>query len=355
MDTTHYIPLRLPLEDELSWSDFTELLGPAHVAVGRYDGLIKNLPNAAVLLSPLSLSEAVSSNLIEGTEATVEGVLEQEADSTLDMDPNNQEVINYRKAMLLAENKVQEIGFTLRLIRDVHRVVLSEVRGENKTPGEFRAHDVRVGKFLPPTWQTMSEPLDNFEQYLNLNDKDVLVQLAIVHAQFEIIHPFGDGNGRMGRLIMPLFLYHKGVIDRPVLYLSEYFERDRAEYVARLYAITNQGDWDGWVKYFLNAVHVQTEINITKALKIQELYAESKDIFIKHINGKHSIQILDFIFSKPIFTSTQLRQVCQLSSVTAVSKTLLKLQEQSLITEIRTKSGRIPALYKFNKLLDVVK
>ena len=248
-----FIPHTLPLK-KLDWSDFVQYIGGANRAVAKFDGLLQSIPNARVLLSPLSTKEAVLSSQIEGTQATLEEVLafqsnpKKKTSSYEDI----QEIINYRKAMDMAVDKLDKLPLSARLIRNIHKVLLQGVRGEGKDPGNFRTGSVFVGKrglgvegasYVPPEHQKIKKYFGEFEKYIHFDEKDYLVQLAIIHAQFEIIHPFWDGNGRTGRILMPLFLYYKKVLHLPMFYLSEYFELHRNEYYNNLQNISQNDDW----------------------------------------------------------------------------------------------------------------
>ena len=356
-----YKPENLPL-NKLDWMSFVDLIGPAHDAVARFDGLLQSIPNPAVLLSPLTTKEAVLSSKIEGTQATMQEVLEYEADpQETKRTQDIKEVLNYRRAMNKATQELDEIGFTLRLLKDMHKILLSGVRGEEQNAGNFRKNDVYIGshghpegaRYVPPSWQNIDQYLKNFEQYVNIKEKDVIVQLAIVHAQFEIIHPFGDGNGRMGRIILPLFLNFKKVLSTPMLYLSEYFESHREEYYNKLQNISDKNEWEEWIKYFLKAVIEQSRINIEKAKKIQSLY-EIKKIRVRDLtNSKYSINALDCIFHMPIFNTIQFKKISKIPQG-STGRILNDLVEGGVLRILQQGSGQRPTLYIFPKLLEIV-
>jgi len=306
-------PHKLPLEN-LNWIYFLENIGSANRALAKFDGALKGIPNARVLLSPLTTKEAVLSSKIEGTQATLEEVLKFEAKPKKKTEKYEdiQEIINYRKAMDMAIDKLNKLPLTERLIKEIHKTLLTGVRGEGNDPGNFRTGKVFIGKkglgiegasYVPPEPQEIEKFFSDFEKYIHYGEKDVLVQLAIVHAQFEIIHPFWDGNGRTGRILMPLFLYYKKVLNTPMFYLSEYFEKNREEYYENLQGISKNDDWEKWIKFFLVAVEKQSEINTKKVESILSLYGKTKEKVIDIPTPKNSIKVLDFIFSMPIFDS----------------------------------------------------
>ncbi len=357
----HFKPDTLPLKD-IDWRKFVGLIGKANAEVARFDGLIDvdSMPNPDVLLAPLTTKEAVLSSRIEGTQATMRDVLEFEADPLRQTKKYDdiQEVLNYRKSMNFAVKEIEKIGFTLRLFKAMHAILLSGVRGLEKDPGNFRKEDVYVGtpgkpRYTPPKHQDINEHLKNLEQYANFDDQDFIVQLGILHAQFEIIHPFADGNGRMGRIIMPLFLYHKKVLATPLLYLSEYFEANRDEYYKRLQDISDNGNWNDWIIYFLQAVIHQSRENIKKAKEIHTLYDLKKHRIKDLTRSQFSIDTLDFLFKNPIFSATQFRDGSGIPKA-SVNRILQILTKGEVIKILEKGSGKRPTKYSFTKLLKIV-
>ncbi len=308
-----FIPHTLPLES-LNWEIFLHLIGKANAEVARFDGFLQTLQNPGVLLSPLSTKEAVLSSTIEGTQATLAEVLEFEANPRKKTDKYDdiQEIINYRKAMANATQKLTELPLTFRLIKEIHEILLSGARGHSKDPGNFRTGPVHIGKpglgidnatFVPPEPQSIADHCSILEKYIHFDEKDALVQLAIIHAQFEIIHPFWDGNGRTGRIIMPLFLFYKKILSSPTFYLSEYFESHRDDYYEALNGISKRSDWESWITFFLQAVIEQSQSNIQKAKSIVALYEQNKQQIVDIPSAKNSIKVLDFLFTYPMFDS----------------------------------------------------
>lgn len=355
----YFTPDKLPIKD-LDWTDFVGFIGKANAEIARFDGLLDSIPNPAVLLSPLTTKEAVLSSKIEGTQATMRDILEFEADPTKQTKKYDeiQEVLNYRKTMQFAIKEIKSIGFTLRLLKNMHAILLSGVRGEGSDPGNFRKMDVYVGmpkkpRYVPPRFQEIDEHLKNFEIYANFDDQDFIVQLAIIHAQFEIIHPFADGNGRMGRIIMPLFLYHKNVLSTPMLYLSEYFETHRDEYYKRLQDISDNGNWKDWILYFLGAVIEQSKQNIKKAKEIHSLYDQKKQRIRDLTHSQFSIDTLDFLFKYPIFSATQFRDGSHIPKA-SVNRILHMLTDGGIIKILEKGSGKRPTKYAFIKLLKII-
>jgi len=246
---------------DLDYQRLFALIGDANAHLGFYDGLLQGMANPAVMLSPLTNEETVLSSRIEGTQATVDEVLEHEAGITKEDQKvkDIQEIINYREALRSAEHYLGERPITLSVVRALHNILLTSARGQGKTPGEFRKDQNWIGNygctieqasFVPPNPLQLSDHLEAWQTYLASNDIDILLQTAVMHAQFELIHLFKDGNGRIGRVLIPLFLYQKKKLSEPMFYLSSYLEANREEYYARLQSISQHGDWHGWIAFF---------------------------------------------------------------------------------------------------------
>src|SRR3546814_350268 len=256
---------------ELDWTRLLPLIGPANAAVARYEDVLHGVPNPDVLLSPLTAQEAVLSSRIEGTQATLGEVLEFEAqgeffDESTPKKADIREVLNYRAALREGSRLLEELPLSQRLIKRAHEVLMEGVRGRGKSPGEYRRIPNWIGpegctieraRFVPCAADRLPQAMDVWERYLHDPAPDLLVQLAIAHAEFEAIHPFLDGNGRLGRLLVPLFLRSKGLLSRSNFYLSDYLESHRDEYYDGLLVVSRAGDWTGWCVFFLTAVIAQ--------------------------------------------------------------------------------------------------
>lgn len=349
----------------LAWEEsLVPLLGPAAGAVTRYDGMLAAIPNASVLLSPLTTHEAVLSSRIEGTQATMGEVLEFEAGAGPEQLSSERrediaEIINYRLAMHHAEQMLEQFPLSIRVIREVHQVLLKGVRGESKAPGEFRKVPNWIGptgtpmeqaRYVPIGADALPEAMSRWELYIHEEPKDVLVQLAILHAEFEALHPFLDGNGRLGRMLVPLFLWQKGLIRRPTFYISEYFESNRDEYYDRLLAVSKSGDWTGWCQFFLRAVKTQAEENLKRTSAILDLYNELKPILAKLTHSQFAIHALDWMFKTPVFSSADFASHAGIPGATA-RRILPLLRDNGILLEIRKGGGRTPAVFGFGKLL----
>lgn len=361
-----YVPDALPLAD-LDHRQLLPLVGQANAALARYDGLLQSIPNPAVMLSPLTTQEAVLSSKIEGTQATVDEVLEQEAGLLKEGEKFEeiQEISNYRRALYAAREHLKDYPIRLSFVRELHRILMSSVRGQDKTPGEFRKDQNWIGKpgcpieqasFVPPNPLQLPDHLQAWERYLDSDDVDFLLQVAVVHAQFELLHPFKDGNGRMGRILIPLFLFQKRALSQPMFYLSEYLEAHREEYYQRLKAISAEQDWDGWIAFFLRAIAIQATQNSARVAAIGALYEEMKRAIQEATHSQYTVHVLDAIFSKPIFRSSDLAH--QLARDFGMhEKTtpglLRQMRDAGILRELQPGSGRRPATLCFARLINL--
>lgn len=361
-----YVPDALPLHN-LNYEKLLPLVGKANAALARYDGLLAGIPNPAVMLSPLTTQEAVLSSKIEGTQATVDEVLEQEAGLLKEGDKYTDilEISNYRRALYNAQKHLEEYPIKLNFIRSLHRMLLDSVRGQDKTPGEFRTDQNWIGRagcsieqatFVPPNPLQLPTYLQDWEQYLSSDDIDFLIQAAITHAQFELLHPFKDGNGRIGRILIPLFLYQKKALSQPMFYLSEYLENHRDEYYERLKNISANKDWDGWIAFFLHAVANQAAQNGTRVVAIKALYEEMKLAIHETTRSQYTVHLLDAIFSKPIFKTSDLAQKLtdehNIHGKTAPAL-LRQLRDAGILFELQAGSGRRSATLCFPRLINL--
>lgn len=350
------------LPPTLDWASLVSLIGQANAGLARYDGLLHGIINPEILLSPLTLQEAVLSSRIEGTQASLAEVLQHEAGERFEemKERDIQEIINYRQALAFAEKRLNERPLSLNLIKQMHSILLDSVRGHNRGRGEFRRIQNWIGPpgctikeatYVPPDPSQLMTYLDAWEKYIHADEKDSLVQLAIIHAQFESIHPFLDGNGRIGRILIPLFLAERKVLARPMFYLSGHFERYRKEYYNRLLAINTDDDWNGWVQFFLRAIINQASEDTEKAKSILSLYTMMKDEVPKVTGPKYTITVIDFIFDKLIFSTSSFIKKTTIPKRTAL-RVLGSLKDVGILATLQAGSGRKPELMVFPRLLD---
>lgn len=357
-----YEPNPLPLAG-LDYQRLFALVGDANAELARYDGLLQGVVNPSIMLSPLTNEEAVLSSKIEGTQATVDEVLEQEAGILKDGEKAKdiQEVINYRQALRLAHRCLDEQPITLSFVRELHKILLDSVRGQDKTPGDFRKDQNWIGKygctieeasFVPPNPMQLQNHLEAWQTYMANNDIDILLQTAVVHAQFELLHPFKDGNGRIGRILIPLFLFQKKKLSQPMFYLSSYLEANREEYYVRLQNISLEGDWDGWIAFFLTAITEQAKRNNAKVTAIMGLYDDMKKRIHDVTHSQYTVYLLDAIFDCPIFETSDLIKRTGIHKPTAMNL-LRQLKKSNILKELRSGSGRTPGVLCFPKLLNI--
>ena len=350
----------------LDWGRLVPAIGRTHSAVAAYGAMLGSIPNTDVLISPLATQEAVYSNRIEGTQTTLTQVLSFQADENHPVgDPSERidayEVINYRVALDDAAVEMGRIPLSSRLIRNAHRTLLSGVRGQDKAPGEYRRipNSVWIGPpgstiesadFVPCPVEHLPGAMDAWERFIHSDEPDPLVQLAIVHAEFESIHPFLDGNGRMGRLIVPLYMVAKGLLEAPHFYISGFLDEHRDEYYERLQAVSRDDDWTGWSEFFLKAVEEQANTNLARARSILALYDELKEWVIDETHSQYGVRALDWIFGKPIFRSSDFVRNSGIPAPTA-SRILRVLRDSDMLAVLSEARGRRPALLAFARLL----
>jgi Fic family protein len=362
----HYHHGKFPPTD-LDLAVLLPLVGPANAGIARFEGVLSGVPNPEVLLSPLTSSEAVLSSKIEGTQVTLGEVLEFEAQGNLfdESSPRKadaREVLNYRAALREATRLLGEgLPLSQRLIKAAHHVLMDGVRGRNKAPGEYRRIPNWIGphgcaveqaRFIPPSAQHIDDAMAAWERELHAEAPDRLIQLALLHAEFEAVHPFLDGNGRLGRLIIPLFLYSHGLLSHPSFYLSEYLEANREEYYERLLAVSRDNERTQWVGFFLRGVIAQAESNTRKARSIIDLHQRKRDWVVDITHSQYAVRALDWIFQRPIFSIPDFIRSAQIPGPTA--RTIVRaLRDNGMLQEIIPASGRTPAILVFSELLNI--
>lgn len=308
-----FIPNPLPPRIEYD-QELINLLSDADRLLGELSGTGRLLPNPYLLIAPYVRREAVSSSRIEGTQASLNDLFFFEAEEQqLPKVPDVREVRNYVRAMEYGINRLKKLPVSIRLVKEIHKILMEGVRGKHATPGELRRTQNWIGPpgctlnestYVPPPVEEMKQSLGEWEKYLHSNPKQPpLIQCALMHYQFETVHPFLDGNGRIGRLLITFFLCEKNYLTQPLLYLSAFFDRFRDEYYSRLLAISQQGDWHGWVKFFLRGVATQSKDALTDARKILELHTKYQNVLrnTKKIPvAAH--RLIDELFANPVIS-----------------------------------------------------
>jgi Fic family protein len=346
-----HVPQMLPHKD-VQWEPLIPLIGQANRALAHYDGALYGVPNPGVLLSPLTTQEAVLSSRIEGTQATLGDVLKFEAGEEPKQESRRldiQEIDNYRKALRAAETELETRPFNLNLLLKLHSILLNSVRGRDKGRGQFRTVQNWIGEpgtpmekaaYIPPEPPLLPKLLDNWESYYHMERPDPLVQLAVVHAQFEIIHPFLDGNGRLGRILIPLFLYERKVLRQPMFYLSGYLDTHRDEYIDSLRALgTSRDSWNRWISFFLTALIEQAKQNADKARAIMDLYERLKLRVIELTHSRFAVPMLDVLFNRPVLRSSEFEGRSGMPSKPMIMNMLGKLKEDKILKILSAGSG----------------
>ncbi len=342
-----FIPKPLPpTPDIMMDQEMWNLLSQADRALGRLDGATDALPNPDLFVFMYVRKEAVLSSQIEGTQASLIDVLEFESQA---IEPDNPqevaEVVNYVSAVNYGLERLKELPISLRLIREIHQKLMSGVRGSERNPGEFRRSQNWIGAggcslsdatYVPPPPHEMLQCLDNLEKFLhNPRPMPTLIKVGLAHAQFETIHPFLDGNGRTGRLLITFLLCEQNILQRPLLYISYYFKKYRAEYYDRLQAVRDRGDWEGWLKFFLRGVYEVAQEAAATARKIVNLKEEHRQLVLNAMGRRsgNAIALLENLYFRPIFTVEHAQAITSLSYPNA--NTLIKdLSAIGLLQEI---------------------
>lgn len=333
----------------------------AGIALGNLNGLGRLIPNPWILINPFVRKEALASSRIEGTRADFDQLAIFEATaSDEDENPDIQEVMNYVRALGTAWNADPGWVISSTSIAEMHRILMLGVRGENATPGQFRDVPVFIGnpidtfrtaRFVPPPPYEVRRLLDNLNAYIAGEDEmPVLVKLAVAHYQFETIHPFRDGNGRLGRMLIPLHLRHWGILDFPLLYISEYFERRRDTYLDLLYLVSRDGDWEGWVSFFLDAIMHQSQVAVYQA----RLLLDVRDSLRSRYQGDRSPYILaaiDGLFAHPSLSTQKLQEEMGISKSTA-NQLVRRLHDDGILAEITGKQRY--KVYVARPIIDVI-
>ncbi|MEX1163827.1 MAG: Fic family protein [Nitriliruptor sp.] len=343
----HYVPAPLPRTLQLD-ARTTRALSEADRAIGRLAGTGRLLPNPHLLVQPYLLTEALASSRIEGTQASLTDVLEAAVDDEESPDIDVREVQNYIAAFETARRRLGELPLSLRLIREAHERLLRNVRGKEKHPGDFRITQNWIGApggtledatFVPPRHEPeMQAALRDWEALLHERDLDLppLVVCGLLHYQFETIHPFLDGNGRLGRLLIILYLMDVGELPEPLLYLSPYFERDRPTYYARLQAVRERGEMQAWLQYFLVGVATQAKDAVDRAERLLDLQTEWRT----RLAGDRSYapHVIDLLFATPFITTQRVMRA--LSVTNAGANSVLRRLEKVGILERAHVGGR---------------
>jgi Fic family protein len=364
-DYRAFIPNPLPPKPQLTLDkDIIETLSKADTAIGRLSGISEALPNPDLFVAMYVRKEAVLSSQIEGTESSLEDVLEYESENKLKTLPNDVvEVVNYVKAMNYGLSRISELPLSLRLIKEIHSELMQGARGQDKTPGEFRKSQNWIGpkgctlnkaRFVPPPPHEMMQSLGALEKYMHSQfDYPLLIECGLIHFQFETIHPFLDGNGRIGRLLITFFLCHKEILKKPLLYLSYYFKQNRTEYYDELTKARENGDFESWIKFFLEGVASVAEEACKASNKIINLKNKDKNKIIENYKETSKVSIFhEKLFDKPIVSIKDISKIMNTTFPTAddICKKLVILD---ILKEVTGKERN--KLFAYKQYLDILK
>lgn len=336
------------------------------VSLTRFDTMLRGLPNSELLLAPLRARDAVVSSRMEGTISTLEEVLRLEAEADdlgLSQDARNdtREVALYARSLRQAERDLKE-GYPLseNLIRNAHRTLLSFGRGADKHPGEYKTTQNYIGDkrrkridFIPISPERLPPAMTDLVRYIQDTTTQAVLRTAIAHAEFEALHPFEDGNGRVGRMLIPLMLWKGDVLSAPHFFVSDYFEKNKDEYIERLRNVSGHGDWTGWCGFFLTALKSQAIENIEVVGRIEALYNQMRQRLRDTLRSRWSVDALNFIFANPIFRNNRFTRGSGIPKPTANNFTNIML-EQGILKTLIPAAGRAPGLYSFPALLEIL-
>lgn len=338
--------------------EILQLLSQADRELGRLDMYSKYIPNIELFISMHVLKEATQSSKIEGTQTNMDEALLEKEDLPLDKRDDWDEVQNYIKAMEWAIEHLDKLPFSSRLIRETHRVLLQGVRGEKKQPGAFRISQNWIGGatindavFIPPVHSTVPELMSDIEKFIHNEELHIpeLLKIGLAHYQFETIHPFLDGNGRVGRLIIPLYLVSKGILQKPVLYLSDFFERNRQLYYDNLTIVREKNDLDQWFKFFLVGVIETARNGIITFDNILQLKKQI-DIDIQSLGSRalKAMKVIEYLYKRPIITADKVSEIASISMPSSY-KLISDLEKLKILKE--KTGGQRSRVYMFDNYL----
>jgi Fic family protein len=341
--------------------DMAELLSKANRSLGILEGISSQIPDIDLFVSMYVRKESLLSSQIEGTQATLDDIL----DPNIDENTNRHvaDVINYLKASQYGQKRLENLPISCRLFREIHEILMNDVRGSEKNPGEFRRSQNWIGpqgstlknaKYIPPNVEDMVEAMSELEKFLNEeDDMDLLIKIGLAHYQFETIHPFLDGNGRIGRLLISLFLIERKILSHETLYISYFLKRNRIEYYDRLMEVRTKGNFEQWIKFFLLAVYESAEDSINTIKKLKELHDINFMVVDKIGRASKTVKmVLKYLEGNPIIdiqkTSLELG-----ISYNAVSNAVNKLMDLGILKQ--TDNGQRNRVFAYENYLEILR
>jgi Fic family protein len=357
-----FVPNALPPKPPIEINDaLVDALVNANKQLTLLDGIAARIPNVNLFISMYVRKEALMSSQIEGTQATLEDVLDPAIDENANR--NVADVINYIRATEFAINRLAELPLCNRLIKETHAILMEGVRGSEKTPGEFRTYQNWIGgqgstlksaRYIPPAPEDMTEAMSDLEKYMNADDDlDVLIRVALIHYQFETIHPFLDGNGRLGRLLITLFLMEKGVLKTPALYISYFLKKNRIEYYDRMTEVRRTGNFEQWVKFFLEAIYESAADATVTIDKLTALHNKNTEIISGFgLTAPTTLKLFSYLEENPIIeiqkTATALG-----AAYNTVSSAVSRLCEVGILTPTSEKLRK--RTFSYTEYLEILK
>ena len=352
---------------ELKIEAFINEFASALMAISRYDQMLKNMHNSEILLAPLRNQEAVISSRMEGTISTMDEILQYQADfdnGDIASSETRSEIIEtalYERALKNAQLSMEE-GQPLSkfLIRAAHAILLSFGRGALKSPGQFKIDQNYLADgrgnilFVPISPERLEEGLDSLFSYIETGGHVDLIKAAVAHVEFEALHPFKDGNGRIGRMLITLMLWKAKLISQPHYYISGYFEEHKDQYIDSMRRVSEENDWEGWCKFFLKAIEEQANKNLAIVEEISNLYKEMQFRFADVLSSKSSGAVLDFLFTYPVFKTSKFVGSENISTASA-PRFIKLLVENELLVMIEEGAGSRPARYRFEPLMKLLR
>lgn len=349
-------PIDFQIDDEM-----IEALTLATKAIAVLDTLAVHIPNVNLFVSMYVRKEALLSSQIEGTQATLEDVLDPMIEKNTNQ--NVADVVNYIKATEFALSRLKSLPLCCRLLKETHAVLMEGVRGQEKNPGEFRTSQnwigaagstLRTARYIPPNPSDMLEAMSDLEKYINSEDSlNVLIQAALLHYQFETIHPFLDGNGRIGRLLITLFLIEKKVLKTPALYISYYLKQNRIEYYDRMSEVRNKDNYEQWVKFFLRAIHFSAEDASQTIEKLSGLHDRNMEKIQKLGRASATaLKVFHYLEQNPIIDISKTAQELGISFSTT-SGAIRRLEEQGIL--VQTNNASRNRVFSYEKYLNLLR
>lgn len=354
----------------LDYAPLVPALLSATDALARYDQMLRSMhDNGEVFLAPLRGQEAVVSSRMEGTISTMDELMQLEAEygddskeAAGEFRADAIETALYQRALSTARRQL-EAGHPLSesLIKSIHHQLLSFGRGAGKAPGSYKreqnfigARGSRLVSFIPVAPEQLTGGMEALFQLIGNKDIPILLRTALAHAEFEALHPFEDGNGRVGRMLITLMLWQGGAMSAPHFYISRYFEDNKDAYISGLRAVSSEGAWELWCKFFLAAVSAQALHNLDMAQRIRACYEEMKPIFVELLASRFAVQALDYLFKRPVFNNSRFTRDAGIPLQTAARFTRVLLDAE-LLEVVREASGRRPAIYRFEPLMSILR